>query len=358
MNWLALNRRSVSTSKILITPDVETVQHTLLTRGTIVFDIDFLLAQKAPCRLVHFSSDHLWQRRFTLYLNADFSLSVEMRQGSSRSYVRISDTNFREAAKIRLSYVWDAPAKFGLLSIENTESGEIHQTNIPLPVPLPLADAKAIVLGGENVRFDDRMVSSALGDGGMPVGPVASIAAGATIDTPEGPRPIERLKMGDIVLTKDNGPQPVRWVLKNDLPAIGDTAPMRLRAPFFGLVNDVIVAGHQRVLISGIETEYNLGQDAALIDAQSLIGHPAAAPISGALFTTYYQVLLDIHDCINVSGVWADSLYVGRLASTPKILAATGLSEIPMSILPTHTARAHPLLRGYERQALLDTLTA
>ncbi|MGR3291494.1 MAG: Hint domain-containing protein [Paracoccaceae bacterium] len=362
MTWLSISDRQMAlqskSDTNLMLNMISAEQDTLLATGSLVVDFDFSLGQNAPCKLISYTDDTGWLRRFTIYLNADHSLSLECSQGNSQCYARLSNINLQEVGAVRLTYSWDAPGLFGLLSAEIIEENTIHQAAVKDPIPLPLCDANFIVSGSDNTVYDERTIALALSDQIVPVGPAPSISAGAMIATTEGPRAIERLRLGDLVRTKDNGTQTVRWIIKQDLPAIGGTAPIRLSAPFFGLQQDIITARNQRILISGIETEYNLGQDAVSIDAQDLLTHHGVRPVVGAISTTYYQIVLDNHDCICVSGVWADSLYVGHLKNTPEILATTGLATMPGAILPVHQKHGHPVLRHYERQALLDTLIA
>ncbi len=330
----------------------------LLVRGSLVFDIDFSLAERAPCRLVHFRSDRGWPRGFTIFLNADYSLSVEARQGASRSYAGLGDIDLRDACKLRLTYAWDAPTGSGMLTAECVKGGAIHQAKIANPIPIPMSDASDIVHGAGTVAFDDRVQAIALNNRVVAVGPSPTISQGAIVETTDGPCLIERLRLGDHILTKDNGAQPVRWILAQDLPAMGRTMPIRLKAPHFGLTGDITVTDEQRVLISGIETEYNLGLSAVLVSAGNLSEHAAASRQPGKISTTFYQVLLDNHECIKVSGAWTDSLFVGKLKNSPQVLAMTGLAKVPVSIFPIHRAHARPLLHDYERQALLETLSA
>ena len=133
---------------------------------------------------------------------------------------------------------------------------------------------------------------------------------------------------------------------------------MRLRAPFFGLARDLVVSGDQHVLISESGAEYQFGKSAMLIEARNLIGHPGVTRMHDLRTVTYYQILLDQHSCISVSGAWVDSLYVGTVAKMPEILATTALSQVPLAVLPVHRTQVHPTAQDFERRALLDTLTA
>ena len=46
---------------------------------------------------------------------------------------------------------------------------------------------------------------------------VPCFTAGTCIRTPRGEVPVETLKLGDQVLTLDNGPQEIRWIGKRSL---------------------------------------------------------------------------------------------------------------------------------------------
>ncbi len=360
MSWIFLNDRSVlseNSSKLnasasLIDDD------TLLVTGSLVLEIDFAAAGNAPCRLLHYETSKDWQRRFTIYLNADYSLSVETQQGCTQSYVHLADATPNISGIVKLIYSWDAPKRLGLLSLENSDSGSINQAVIQRPIPLPIGDAKKIVLDHTATKIDKRVLNIALSDKVETVGPAPSICAGALVETTDGSRPIENLKLGDMVVTHDHGPQPIRWIIKQELASLGRAAPVKLHAPFFDLTSDITVAQNQRVMISGIETEYNLGKDAVLIEAQNLVGYPGVSLLTDRLATTYYQLLFDNHECIHLSGTWADSLYVGQLALSPEIAVTTGLADVPNSVLPIHHAMVHPVLQNYESRALLETLTA
>ncbi len=330
----------------------------LVASGAVSFEMSTSADWHIPCKLVEYDRFDQWHRRFTVYLNADYSLSVENRQGCARSYVRLSDIRTAAHDDLRITYSWDAPARQGLLTAENLATGTIRQAVFSNPIPMPREDFLALTRPGDGLTIDPRIAYLATADHVVPVGPVATIGAGARVLTDQGPRPIERLRLGDTIVTQTGSPRPVRWLLKQDLPARGSCAPVRLRAPYFGLERDITVAATQRVVISGIDTQYHFGQDAVLARAGSLPAHQAVQPATDEPFATFYQVLLDRHECINLSGAWVDSLYTGLLAQAPDVAATTGLSAIPAEIFPVHRRPAHPVLRGYETRALADILSA
>ncbi|MFV2001959.1 MAG: Hint domain-containing protein, partial [Paracoccaceae bacterium] len=342
----------------LAMPDNQHGDQGLLARGSLVLELDFSIECHTPARLLHFDDMRDWRRQFTIFLNADFTLSVQVQQGHARSYVRLTEAPGAPTGKAKLVYSWDAPRRLGLLSLELPQVGAIHQAVFRDPIPMPLADAATIVFGHNPVTLDDRVCAMALSDRFEPVGPAPSIAAGALVETAAGLQPIENLKAGDMVQTAGSGMQAIRSVICSELPALGYWAPVRLSAPYLGLSHDITVAQHQRVMISGIEAEYNFGEDAVLIEAHQLTGLSAATVLTGLNTQKYYQILLDNHECIRLSGAWSESLFVGHLARSPEVMATTRLADMALSSVPVHDCFARPVLRDYESQTLLAALSA
>lgn len=361
MSWVGLYSRDHDNGRRqLVRDSLDGIapETALLARGTIVFEIDLSPDSPAPSRLIHYDNDKDWQRQFTVFLNADFSLSVACRQGCLESYVRVSSVRPQNQAKLRVSFSWDAPERFGLLSVENQSEGVIHQVNFADPIPIPLRDASQLYRAGRHVSIDPRVSCIALSDRREPVGPAGGLGTGTPVETTEGFRPIEQLRLGDRVITRNHGVQPVRWVVSQALPACGTSLPFSLRAPYFGLSQDLVVTASQKLVLDGPDTEYHLGRDGVLVEAQALQGHPAVARPSSPLAVTYHQVLFDRHVCMNVAGTWVGSLFIGSLARNPAIVATTLLAPVPPSLLPVHRRMAATPLRRYEAPVLRDVLPA
>jgi hypothetical protein len=330
----------------------------LLTKGSVVAEFDMSAEGRIPTKLLDYQSDSGWKRRFTIFLNADYSVSVEVQQGHARSYVRLTDWQKLPTGRARLTYAWDAPAKLGLLTIECLETGQATQALFEAPIPMPKSDIAKIVTGTANTVFDIRLNGLAVSDNIEAIGPAPSISQGTLVETAEGPRPIERLQFGDLVMTASNGLQPIRWIVKQELPECGSYRPIKLRAPYLGLRKDISVGQNQRILFEGAEAEYLFGEDAVLIEARQLLGHPSATLSPARLTRNYYQILLDHHECIQLSGAWSESLFVGRLAERPQVLATSRLYQLPGSAMPIHRGYVRPMLRNYETRTLLDALSA
>ena len=59
------------------------------------------------------------------------------------------------------------------------------------------------------------------------VGAVPCFVAGTRIETARGAVAVEDLVPGDLITTRDNGLQPLRWIGRTTVPARGDHAPIR-----------------------------------------------------------------------------------------------------------------------------------
>ncbi|MGR3518970.1 MAG: Hint domain-containing protein, partial [Roseovarius sp.] len=55
-------------------------------------------------------------------------------------------------------------------------------------------------------------------------------------------KPVETLQPGEMVLTRDDGAQPLRWIGQTTLRAIGDFAPVRIRAGALNNEGDLLVS--------------------------------------------------------------------------------------------------------------------
>ncbi|PID35904.1 MAG: hypothetical protein CR993_07825 [Rhodobacterales bacterium] len=133
---------------------------------------------------------------------------------------------------------------------------------------------------------------------------------GTAIETPYGPRPVQDLAPGDLVLTRDHGPQPLRWVGRKTVAGRGSVAPIRFAPGAFGNREELIVSPqHRMVHGSSLSTLY-------FADPEVMI--PAKYLVNGTTITqdevasvTYYHLLFDQHEVIRSAGAWSESFHPG-----------------------------------------------
>ena len=136
---------------------------------------------------------------------------------------------------------------------------------------------------------------------------VACFCTGTWIATPEGPRRIESLTAGDLVLTRDHGPQPLRWVGQSLRRARGADAPVHLPAGVLGDHGALSLSQRHRVLVASAGLALCCGLDEALVPALHLaeagLGHLAR---EGGL-VLYHHLLFDHHEIIEANGLPCES---------------------------------------------------
>lgn len=136
---------------------------------------------------------------------------------------------------------------------------------------------------------------------------------GTRISTARGATPIEELQQGDLVLTRDNGFQPVRWIGKTTVPAMGDWAPVRISAGTFGASRDLLVSPQHRMLLSGATTRLLFDASEVLASAHHLVNDHSIRRQPGGV-VTYVHLLLDQHEIIYAENCPAESFFPGDQA--------------------------------------------
>ena len=171
------------------------------------------------------------------------------------------------------------------------------------------------------------------------------------ISTVDGDLPVEWLAVGDRVVTRDGGAQPIRKIIRyqpeySEIVADPTRWPITIPKDQFstGCPNHpLVVSPLHRVLLTGGAIEYLFGQAEVFAAAAHLFPTDCShAPRPGF---TYYHLLLDDHHAILANGLWTESL----LASEAAI---SGGSQIPDH--PQCTAR--PCLHKWETMVLCDLI--
>ena len=178
---------------------------------------------------------------------------------------------------------------------------------------------------------------------------------GTLIDTPDGLRKIEEIREGDLVLTRDNGAQPVRWVSRRLARGSGEAAPVRIMAGAMSNTRDLIVSPQHRILVEGWRAELFFGEDELLVSAKHLVNGDTIHRLPSKE-VTYLHLLLDRHEVIFAEGIATESFDpAGELA-----LEDPDVRQQVFAHLPSLATRgielpctARPVARGHEAGALI-----
>ena len=189
---------------------------------------------------------------------------------------------------------------------------------------------------------------------------IPCFTAGTLIETDRGPIAVETLREGDLVLTRDSGLQPVRWVGRRNLSAAEllaqpDLRPVRIEAKALDgfPLRDMLLSAQHRVLVENARAELLFGDAEVLVAAKHLVGAKGVSRVLPTAGVTYVHVLFDRHEIILSEGLWSESFQPAQrmvsgmeapvrdevLAIFPELATSGGAFEAARPTLKTHEAR-------------------
>ncbi|RMD95479.1 MAG: hemolysin-type calcium-binding protein [Alphaproteobacteria bacterium] len=199
-------------------------------------------------------------------------------------------------------------------------------------IELPGASPLVMFLGEIPPAGRELWVSGLMLSGGrrrrVPAEPPAVICftPETMIATPEGPLPVALVQEGDLVLTRDDGPQPVLWIGRRRvsgarLQAQPELRPVRLRA---GALNDLpkgigqggdlpdrdlLVSPDHRILLKGSRARALFNEDEVLVRARDLIDDRRIIVDRTGREVTYVHLLLERHQIVWANGVQSETFH-------------------------------------------------
>lgn len=164
--------------------------------------------------------------------------------------------------------------------------------------------------------------SSNVTDYEMGLAIVPCFTSGTLIETPSGPVAVENLSKGDLVLTCDNGPQPVRWtgsrtLTAQELEASPNLRPVRIRASALGKnlpERDLTVSPQHRVLVRSKIAQRMFSAEEVLVAAKHLLEIDGIEIAEEVTQVEYFHILFDRHEVVFSNGAETESLYTGPQA--------------------------------------------
>ena len=144
---------------------------------------------------------------------------------------------------------------------------------------------------------------------------IVCFTAGTRIMTEAGLVAVEDLAPGDLVTTRDNGLQPLRWVGRivlsmADLQARPALQPVRIGAGALGGAGpdrSMMLSPQHRVLVEGARAEMYFGESEVLVPAKHLIGLAEISRTVPSGGVTYVHILFDRHEIVLSDGIWTES---------------------------------------------------
>lgn len=123
--------------------------------------------------------------------------------------------------------------------------------------------------------------------------------------------PVEDLRAGDKVLTRDDGPQEVRWVGNLTMRAVGEFAPILITAGTLNNAGDLMVSPDHRLFIYQRSDRIGAGRSELLVRARHLVNGDTVRIAEGG-FVDYFQILFDTHQIIFAEGISAETMQVDQ----------------------------------------------
>ena len=121
-----------------------------------------------------------------------------------------------------------------------------------------------------------------------------------------GEVPVQDLACGDLVVTRNTGLRPIRWVGSQKTIGRGALAPVRFKAGAIGNTADILVSPMHRMLVSGPRAELLFGAPELLAYAKDLCdGDRIYSEPTGSV--EYFHILFDDHQIIKAHGCWSES---------------------------------------------------
>lgn len=142
---------------------------------------------------------------------------------------------------------------------------------------------------------------------------LACFVAGTAISTAEGKKSVECILPGDLLETRDNGKQTVRWVGHSEVAGVGRFAPVRITRGTLGAKRDLFVSPQHRILVEGWQSELFFGASELLVPALALINGTSVRRVAMQR-VTYVHVMFDQHQILDTHGVQSESFFPGDTA--------------------------------------------
>jgi hypothetical protein len=144
---------------------------------------------------------------------------------------------------------------------------------------------------------------------------------GTQIATAKGRRNVETLKVGDQVVTRDNGLQEIAWIGQRtlsqiDLMAAPQFQPVVVKANSFGdgvPMRDMALSANHRVLLASPEMSLMFGESEVLSPAKYLVGREGVERQT-VNEVTYIHILFKQHEIILSDGMWTESFQPGAFS--------------------------------------------
>jgi hypothetical protein len=151
------------------------------------------------------------------------------------------------------------------------------------------------------------------------VSSVVCFTGGTLIESRRGSIPVEKLRVGDCILTRDNAFQEIKWIgtheINNRQLTMNDKLrPIHIKRGALGRnlpERDMYVSRQHRMLVSSPIAKRMFNTSEVLIPAIKLVGLPGITVSDDCTDITYFHLMFKRHEVIFAEGAPTESLFVG-----------------------------------------------
>lgn len=222
-----------------------------------------------------------------------------------------------------------------------------------------LADGRQVFTPDDGQVLQNGTLVSATGvtvEGPLEVGNLGPpcFTPGTMITTDQGDRAVEDLTPGDLVLTKDNGYQPILWIGRAKVRAFGDLAPIRFEKGALGNTRDLLVSPQHRMLIDDWRADYFCGCHEVFAAAKHLVNGTSITRVEGGV-VEYIHLLFARHEVVWSEGIPTESYFPEYALNAADHAAQAELTALFGVIEAGHRdigRTIHPVSRKREAQMI------
>jgi hypothetical protein len=311
---------------------------------------------------------------------ADFSITVYNRNGDVRSTIELnSGTQTGTAPSGEPIYsistgVWEGNSPIGpaAIALESDDTGLVQFVAVGGSDVSPttgIAAGETAIGQGNSSPGESHFWNSSndyLGIGPSTPG-IVCFTKGAFMETKTGPRLVEDLCVGDLIQTRDNGFQSIRWIGTShktalDLHRTPALQPIKIAKHAFGdncPDRDMAFSPQHHVLMTGPQAEMLFGETEVLVAAKHLVNDTSIQPVL-AQKATYIHIMFDTHQIVKSDNLWSESFLpgdcaLGNLHAAERIELLQLFPELSSSALSATYKAVRPILNKHESLALLKT---
>ena len=198
-------------------------------------------------------------------------------------------------------------------------------------------------------------------------GTTVCFASGTGIATSRGTVPVERLRAGDMLLTLDHGPQPIRWIGRDILERPGRHAPVVFAPGSLGPGcpdRALRVSPQHRMVLGGPIVMRMFGCPQLMLPAKRLLSLPGVTQAQADVPVSYFHLLCDRHEVILANAAPCETLLLGPVAldilsdRARAAIAALTPSKSGETLFAANSQPARPVPPGARQRQLVQRIRA